>query len=99
MKFLTVRDLRSKSAQIWKELPKEKDMIVTNNGKPVAILTSINSTDFEESLNSIRKARAIESVASLQKESVNKSTDKIPLTEINQEIKAVRKKLRKWKLY
>ena len=95
MKFLTVRDLRSKSAQIWKDLPKEKDMVVTNNGRPVAILTSINSTDFEASLNSIRKARIIEAVASLQKESVNKGTDKITLSEINQEIKVVRKKLRK----
>lgn len=42
MKFLTVRDLRNKSAQIWKDLLEKKEMVITNNGKPVAILSSIN---------------------------------------------------------
>ncbi|MCK4641448.1 MAG: type II toxin-antitoxin system Phd/YefM family antitoxin, partial [Candidatus Marinimicrobia bacterium] len=42
MKFLSVKDLRAKSAEIWKQLPVEKEMVITNNGRPVAILSSIN---------------------------------------------------------
>ena len=41
MKFLSVRDLRGKSAQIWKELPGEREMVVTSNGRPIAILAAI----------------------------------------------------------
>jgi len=53
VKFLKVRDLRSKSAQIWKDLPNEQEMVVTNNGRPGAILSSINESNLEASLNSI----------------------------------------------
>ena len=95
MKFLTVRDLRTKSSQIWKDLPNEQEMIITNNGRPVAILSSINDKNFESSLNSIRRARTIEAVSSLQRESINQTTHKISLEEINQEIKAVRKSLKR----
>ncbi len=94
MKFLTVRDLRSKSAQIWKELPNEKEMIITNNGRPVAILSSINESNLEKSLNSIRRARIGDAISSLQQESIKHETNKITLKEINKEIKESRKTLK-----
>ena len=91
MKFLTVRDLRSKSSQIWKELPNEQEMVITNNGRPVAILSSINGNNLEESLNAIRRSRAAEAMSALQQESVNQGTKNISLEEINSEINAIRK--------
>jgi antitoxin (DNA-binding transcriptional repressor) of toxin-antitoxin stability system len=92
MKFLSVRDLRGKSAQIWKELPEEKEMIVTSNGRPIAILAAITEANLEESLSSFRRSRSVEAVVSLQRRSAEKGTDKISLDEINAEIKSVRKK-------
>jgi antitoxin (DNA-binding transcriptional repressor) of toxin-antitoxin stability system len=92
MKFLSVRDLRSKSAQIWKELPGEREMVVTSNGRPIAILAAITDENLEESLKAFRQARAVEAVASLQRRSVEQMTDGILMEEINAEIKAVRKK-------
>ena len=92
MKFLSVRDLRGKSAEVWKELPEEREMIITSNGRPIAILAAINESNLEESLAAFRQARAVEAVASLQRRSVDKGTDKITMDEIDEEIKAVRKK-------
>jgi antitoxin (DNA-binding transcriptional repressor) of toxin-antitoxin stability system len=92
MKFLSVRDLRGKSAQIWKELPDEREMIVTSNGRPIAILASITEASLEESLSAFRQARAVEAVVSLQRKSVEKGTDQISVDEINAEIKSIRKK-------
>lgn len=92
MKFLSVRDLRGKSAQIWKELPGEREMIITSNGRPIAILASISESNLEESLAAFRRARAVEAVASLQRRSVEQGTDRIAMNEIDAEIKAVRKK-------
>lgn len=40
---------------------------------------------------SIRKARAIEAVSSIQQESVKKGTNNLTMAEINQEIREVRK--------
>jgi len=92
MKFLSVRDLRGKSAQIWKELPEEREMVVTNNGRPIAILVAITEANLEESLSALRRSRSVEAVVSLQRRSVEKGTDRIPLDEINAEIKFVREK-------
>lgn len=92
MKFLSVRDLRGKSAEIWKLLPKEREMVITSNGRPVAILAAITESNLEESLSAFRQARAVEAVVSLQRKSVEQGTDKLSMDEINAEIKAVRKK-------
>jgi antitoxin (DNA-binding transcriptional repressor) of toxin-antitoxin stability system len=92
MKFLSVRDLRGKSAQVWKDLPNEREMIITSNGRPVAILAAINETNLEESLKAFRQARAVEAVASLQRRSVDQGTDRITMDEIDAEIQSVRKK-------
>jgi len=95
MKFVSVRDLRSKSAQVWKELLEEREMIITSNGRPIAIIAATKDSDLEESLSALRQARAVEAVASLQRRSVEKGNDKITMNEIDSEIKAVRKKRRR----
>ncbi len=94
MKFLTVRDIRNKSAQVWKDLPEEQEMVITNNGRPVAILSSINENNLETSLNSIRRSRLVEAVSSIQLESAKKGKNKLTIDAINQEIKEARKALR-----
>ena len=95
MKFLTVRDLRSKSAQIWKNLPDEQEMVITNNGRPVAILSAVNEANLETSLNSIRRARLADAISSLQQESVRNRTDKMTPDEISDEIEETRKALKR----
>lgn len=92
MKFVSVRDLRGQSAQVWRDLRGEREMIITSNGRPVAILAAINETNLEESLSAFRQARAIEAVASLQRRSVEQGTDRTTLEEIEAEIKTVRRK-------
>ncbi len=92
MKFLSVRDLRGKSAKIWKDLSREKEMVVTSNGRPVAILSSISESNLEEYLTALRQARAIHAVNDLQRKSVEKGTDQLTPEEINKEIKASRRK-------
>ncbi|MFA7059461.1 MAG: hypothetical protein WC156_01430 [Pedobacter sp.] len=91
MKFLSVRDLRSKSAQVWQDLPSERELIITSNGRPIAILAAINESNLEESLTAFRQARAVEAVASLQCRSASQGSNKISFDEINAEIRAVRK--------
>jgi len=90
MKLLSVRDLKTKSSQVWKDLPDQKEMIITSNGRPIAILSSVNENNLEQVLSAFRQARAIEAVTSIQYDSVCKGKDKITLKEINNEIKIVR---------
>jgi antitoxin (DNA-binding transcriptional repressor) of toxin-antitoxin stability system len=95
MKFLSVRDLKTKSSQVWKELPIQKEMIVTSNGRPIALLSSINENNLEQILTAFRHARATSAVASIQYESIQKGTDKISMDAINSEIEEVRSNRKK----
>jgi len=91
MKFLSVRELRGKSSRIWETLSKERELVVTNNGRPVAILSSVPEDNVEESLAAIRQARASAAVARLQARSVERGLDKVALKEIEAEIKKARR--------
>lgn len=95
MKFISVRDLRGKSAEVWKNLPAEREVVVTSNGRPIAILSAVNESNLEESLSAIRQARAAEAVMSLQHRSVEQGSDVFTMGEIDAEIKAVRIKRRR----
>ena len=95
MKFLSVRDLKTKSSQVWKELPEQKEMVVTSNGRPIALLSSINENNVEQVLTAFRYARATNALASIQYDSIQKGTDVISMDEINAEIRAVRSKRKK----
>ena len=55
MKFVSVRDLRLKPGDIWKLAKQEKDLIITSNGRPVAILTGVNEETFSEELDAIQR--------------------------------------------
>jgi len=92
MKFLSVRDLKTKSSQVWKDLSDQREMIITSNGRPIAILSSINENNLETTLSAFRRARAMEAVASIQYESVRTGTDRITAGKIDDEIKSVRSK-------
>ena len=95
MKFVTVRDFRTSSASIWKTLPKEREMVITNNGKPIALLTPLSDRNLEETLSAIRRAKAINAVKMIQQESVKNGTNEMTLEDINGEIKIARKEQKK----
>ena len=90
MKFVSVRDLRGKSADIWRELPDEREMVITSNGRPVAILAAVSESNLEESLSAFRQARAVDAVASLQRQSAARGLDALTPADVEAEIAAVR---------
>ena len=92
MQFVTVRDLRNKSSEIWEKLKKEREVIITSNGKPIAVLAPVTENNLEESLKLTRKVRAMLAVENLQQTSVKLELDHTSLDEINAEIKSARKR-------
>ena len=91
MKFITVRDLRTTPAQIWKELPEEQEMVITNNGRPIALLTPLSDSNLEDTLKAVRKARAINAVQKMQEISIKRKNTGLTEQEIEEEIKEARK--------
>jgi antitoxin (DNA-binding transcriptional repressor) of toxin-antitoxin stability system len=91
MKFITVRDFRTSPAAIWKRLPKEQEMVITNNGKPIALLTPLSDETLEDTLSAVRRAKAINAIKLMQQQSILNGTDKMTMEEIDEEIRKARK--------
>ena len=92
MKFVSVRELRDRTTQLLHDLEREKDLIVTNNGKPVAILTATDSESFERSLSEIRRCRAADALSALQRDAQERRLDRFSMDDIDDEIQACRKR-------
>jgi antitoxin (DNA-binding transcriptional repressor) of toxin-antitoxin stability system len=91
MRFVTVRDFRTKSSEIWKTLPEEQEMVVTNNGKPVALLIPTTDRDVFDLIQDIAGRRAMAAMGESQRISKENGNDKMTLEEINEEIAAARR--------
>ena len=70
-------------------------MVVTGNGRPIVLLSSINENNLEQVLNAFRRARTTNALASIQYDSNEKATDMISMDEMNAVIRAVRSKRKK----
>lgn len=95
MKFITVRDLRGRPTEVWSKLSRNKDLVLTSNGKPIAILSAVSEDTLEGSLVALKQARAIAAVEAMQSQSVAAGTDKLTLEKVNAEITATRKARRR----
>ena len=88
MEFVNVRDFRNSSREIWEKVNNDEDVVITNNGKPTAVLVNVSDGNLDEVLASIRQARAMRAFNRLQEQaSSNKYMDDV---EIDDVIKAYR---------
>ena len=95
MKFISVRDLRTSPARVWKQLGVEQEMVITNNGRPIALLTPLTDATLELTLSSVRRARAMEAVRTMQESARKRGLSGMAAQEIDEEIRQVRKNKRR----
>ncbi|RCX10354.1 antitoxin Phd_YefM of type II toxin-antitoxin system [Anaerobacterium chartisolvens] len=95
MKFYTVRDLRTHPREVWEKLSEVHEVIITNNGKPSALMIEIDDESFEDMLASVRQSVAMRAVNKLRLASIRSGKAEITSEEIDAEISQVRKEKRK----
>jgi len=91
MKFIPSRDLRIRPGEVWKDLAKEKELVVTSHGQPVAVIVPVTGEGLEDKLRAIRQAEFQQTVSKIQRQSVRRGADKITPAEIDAEIARTRK--------
>jgi prevent-host-death family protein len=90
MNFISVRELNAKPREVWKKL-KDGEMVITSNGKPVALLSAVTEETLEKTIKTIRRSRAILAMEEMQKKSMGTGLDRLPDEDIDSEIRAARK--------
>lgn len=91
MEFVSARDLRIQPGQVWRRLNKSGELIVTWNGKPIAVLSSVDEGTLEQTLAAFRRARAQLAVSRIRATAQASGAGKLTLDEIDSEIRAARK--------
>jgi prevent-host-death family protein len=90
MKFVSVRELRNRTSQLWRDLEQERDLVVTSHGKPVAILSATDERSLERSLADIRRSRARAALAEIHRDAARRGLDRLSTEQIDAEVQAVR---------
>ncbi|MDR1616052.1 MAG: prevent-host-death protein [Syntrophomonadaceae bacterium] len=88
MKFITVRDFRTGTANVWDILEHDGKMVLTNNGKPAALMINIANQDFEAVLDSVNQAEFMRAVNNMR--AIAAANGYMTEEEIEAEIQAAR---------
>jgi antitoxin (DNA-binding transcriptional repressor) of toxin-antitoxin stability system len=94
MQFISVREMNTKPKEVWEKI-KNEEVVITSNGKPIALLSAVSEGTLEKTIRMIRRSRALMALEEMQKKSLVSGLDKITDAEIESEIHAVRKSRRK----
>ena len=95
MKLISTRELKLKSADVWGQLEKEGELVVTSHGRPVALLTNIPDGDIETTITAHRRARAQMAVSRIRQRAQERGLERLSEDEIEAIIKAARDDLRR----
>lgn len=94
MKFLSTRELRNRPGSV-RQLAQEDELVLTANGKPIAILLGVEGDDFEETAHMIRQIKAQRAVSRMRRQAARQALDGLTLADINAEIRAARSQMKR----
>ena len=95
MKFVAIRELRSKTASIRQDLAQAREIVLTANGRPFAVMTPVSPDTVEEEIQAIRRARTRTAIDALRAAAKTARVDALTMEDIDAEIAAARRARRK----
>lgn len=89
MKFVSIRDLRNNPGFV-RESAQEDDLVLTANGKPFAMIVSVEEDGLEDTSRAIKLAKAQVALARMRRQAERQGLRGMSLAAINVEIKKSR---------
>ena len=87
---VSIRDLYDSPDKIAEQLRRAGQLVLTNNNDPVAVMIKIDASTVEDTMDDLRRGRALRALKTIQETSVRNGTSNMTLEEINAEIAAAR---------
>ncbi len=91
MTLIPIKEFRIRSAEVWRRIARQKDVVVTNNGKPVAVMTTVNADSVDEMLATMKRVRALRALEAIHRQALADGRHKVSDAMIAREIKAARR--------
>ena len=93
MKLVTVREFRNKSGALLEELKETGEIVLTSNGRPVAVITAVAGDDLEEQLKAMRRGRALAALDRIRATARARGLDTLTIDDVDKEIAETRRAL------
>jgi PHD/YefM family antitoxin component YafN of YafNO toxin-antitoxin module len=90
MEFVPIFEFCASPKEISARLKEEGRIVITDNGRPTAIMLGVDDSSFEETLADLRRLQAKRSLKDLQTASVKNGVSRMTMEEIDAEIAAAR---------
>ena len=95
MKTVTIRDLRTRPRQVREALRRDREAVLTANGKPVALLIPVDAGSVDSALETLHRARGLEALRALRRESRERGLERLSISETAAVIARARKARRR----
>ena len=83
MKFVSIRDFRTHTAAVRKDLAAQQEFVLTAKGRPIAIVAQVDENNFEQRLGAVRRGRARELLGRIQAKAQARGTDRLSMKRID----------------
>jgi antitoxin (DNA-binding transcriptional repressor) of toxin-antitoxin stability system len=91
MKFISIRDLRNDTAGLRRDLQADREIVVTANGRPIAIMTRVDPDTVEEEILAIRRARARAALSRMRDRARSEGLDRLTMDQIDDVVARARR--------
>jgi antitoxin (DNA-binding transcriptional repressor) of toxin-antitoxin stability system len=91
MKTVTIRDFRTRPKQVRDALKREREAVLTANGRPVAVMIPVDAGSIDQTLETLRRARALEALRAIRQESRRRRLARMSTRDIDAIIAKTRK--------
>ncbi|MBX3590996.1 MAG: type II toxin-antitoxin system Phd/YefM family antitoxin [Burkholderiaceae bacterium] len=91
MDTLSIRDLRNRPGAVQADLSKKGELLLTSNGRPVALMLPVDGSNLDETLQAIRLARGQLALRALRRQAREHGASELSQADIDAEIAAARK--------
>jgi antitoxin (DNA-binding transcriptional repressor) of toxin-antitoxin stability system len=94
MKFISIRDLRNNTAGLRRDLQADREIVVTANGRPIAVMTRVGPDNVEEEILAIRRARARAALSRIRVRAKAEGLDRLSMDQIDAIVAQARRERR-----
>ena len=95
MKTLTIRDFRTRPKAAQRAIAAEGEALLTSNGRPVALMLRVDSDSLDQTMETVRRARALQAVKKMRADARARGLDRLSFKQIDAIIGRSRKARRR----
>ncbi len=95
METLSLRVLRNEPGKFKEKLTRQKSLIITDRGEPIALTFNVAEASFEETYRIVSQVRAQLGLSEMRQSARQRGLDRLTQEEIDTRIKSIRAKRRR----